>query len=154
MIVQINNFIIHFNSELTYDFKENLLGFKSYNVNYDDFFDFLKKSTEVNFDLPENEDDCLSVFCQNFEYMELQSNQFLRRCTALNLANILIFNNWIRKSKYIKYKLANNFINDVYYYYIDILINTVTKIDKKLNTININSNSNINMMDFIYDYYN
>jgi hypothetical protein len=154
MIVQINDFILFFSDDLEYDFDKDLLKFKSYKVNYSQFYSFLTLSINNKFEIPDDDDDSLSIFCQNFEFMELQSNMRLKRIVASNLASMLLYNDWIRGSDFIRYKLANNFISDKYYYFIDIIVNTLTKINKEHNKINKLNDDKIIMLDFIYDYYN
>tara|TARA_A100001015_G_scaffold301090_1_gene387439 strand:+ start:542 stop:1012 length:471 start_codon:yes stop_codon:yes gene_type:complete len=156
MIVQINDFTLFFNDDLEYDIDEDLLRFKSYKVNYSQFYSFLEYSINNKFELPDDEDDSLSIFCQNLSFMELQTNIRLKRIVGANLANILICNNWIRDSKYVRYKLVNNTVNDKYYYYISIIANTLYKVNKetKQRKKTKSNQDKIIMLDFIYDYYN
>jgi hypothetical protein len=157
MIILVEDIKLKFNIDLKnkYNFKyDNMI------IDYNKFYDFLQNCLHIknNFaDLLSSEESFYDFFQENLEYLNFSINPFSKRNIYSKLGRLLLDNEWLRRSKYIKMKLCEKKYKDLNFIFLKLIIdkleNNQKRSYKKILKKN-NTNINLSFNDFLYDYYN
>lgn len=152
MIVKIgdNNIINKYNKNFEYLFVINYHKY-IYTINTNDFTEFIMNCLEFPLIKPNKFEFEINIILLVTKYFN--SNNVARNIITSMIGSMLIFNIKYKKYNYIK-KLHNFIHCDNNIKYLIILANNMTeiKLDSIIQETN-KHNENINMLDFIFDYY-
>ena len=147
MKIHIDYYTLNF-KDVFFDQKKGIIIYKKYKINYNKFINFLNISLKKEFIVSTDYEECLDIIIQNIEYMNFCTNPLIKRSTAINLVNILLYNNSFINNDYLKSKISLIKDKDRFYNYLDLIVNNLVKIDTKFN--NNESLLNYNLLDILY----
>ena len=96
-------------------------------------------------------------FQENLEYLNFSINPFSKRNIYSKLGRLLLDNEWLRRSKYIKMKLCEKKYKDLNFIFLKLIIDKLENNQKRsYKKILKKNNKKIKKYfnDFLYDYYN
>lgn len=158
MIIYVEDVKLNFDINLKNN-KNNNFEYDNVIINYNKFYDFLQNCLHVNNNFTnslEIEDSYYDFFHENLEYLNFSINPFSKRNIYFKLGRLLIDNEWLRSSNYIKMKLCEKKYKDLNFIFLKLIIDSLNNIEKISfkKILKKKYNNKLSYVDFLYDYYN